>query len=208
MDEKNKNAIDIYNSIAEDYAKTFDPKQSEEDLKFLNIFLSHLKLGNKILDIGCGTGFSSKYFTGKGMLTEGIDLSEGMIAIAKRNYPSLSFQIADLRDFIPEEHVDAVWAGYSLFHFEKEYLEETFNLIKSYLKPAGIFGLVIQEGYGEIEMDEPFMPDKKIYIHLYTVEEMTEILNKYGFEVVDSSIKKAEVFGFPFDKVLIIARLK
>lgn len=61
MDNKNKNAIEIYNLIAKDYAAKFDPIESEDDLKFDNIFLSHLKLGSNVLDLGCGTGFSKEF---------------------------------------------------------------------------------------------------------------------------------------------------
>ena len=182
MDDKNKNAIEIYNLIAKDYAKTFDPIESEDDLKFPNMFLSHLKSGSNILDLGCGTGFSTAYFVKKGMKAQGIDLSTNMIEIAQKKYPNLAFSVADMRIFRPNEMVDAVWAGYSLFHFEQIYLEKTIENIKSYLRPGGIFGLVIQGGSGEIEPPEPFLPEKTIYIHLYTKEEMTAILTKHGFE--------------------------
>lgn len=208
MDNKNKNAIDIYNLIAKDYAATFDSIESEDDLKFDNIFLSHLKLGSNILDLGCGTGFSTDYFVQKGMKAQGVDLSTSMIDIAKKNYPKLMFLVADMRIFKPSEMMDAVWAGYSLFHFEQIYLEQTIENIKSYLRPQGIFGLVIQGGSGEIEPQEPFLPEKNIYIHLYTKEDMIEILTKQGFEVIDSSVKKSAEFEFPYDKILLIARLK
>lgn len=208
MDDKNKNAIEIYNLIAKDYAAKFDPIESEDDLKFDNIFLSHLKLGSKILDLGCGTGFSTQYFVDKGMKAQGIDLSKSMIDIAKKNYPKLPFSMADMRVFKPSETMDAVWAGYSLFHFEQRYLEKTIKNIKTYLRPYGIFGLVIQGGSGEIEPQEPFLPEKNIYIHLYAKEDMIEILNRYGFEVIDSSIKKALEFEFPYDKILLVTRLK
>ncbi|MFA5188919.1 MAG: class I SAM-dependent methyltransferase [Patescibacteria group bacterium] len=199
MDNKNKNAIDIYNLIAKDYAAKFDQIESEDDLKFDNIFLSHLKLGSNILDLGCGTGFSTDYFIQKGMKSQGIDLSTSMIDIAKKNYPKLTFLVADMRVFKPSEMMDAVWAGYSLFHFEQIYLEQTIENIKSYLRPHGILGLVIQGGSGEIESREPFLPEKTIYIHLYTKEEMIEILTIHGFEVIGSSINKAADFEFPYE---------
>ena len=76
--DKNKKAIEIYDYIAEEYAKRFDAIVSDEDLKFLNIFLSHLKPGSHIVDLGCGTGFSSGYFAKKGMKTQGVDLSSNI----------------------------------------------------------------------------------------------------------------------------------
>jgi len=208
MDDKNKKAVEIYDLIAEDYAKRFDPVESDDDLIFPNTFLSHLKPGMSIVDLGCGTGFSAGYFAKKGMNAEGVDLSASMIAIAKRNYPNIKFSIADMRKFAPDKPVDAVWAGYSLFHFEQEHFENTIDKIKTYLKPDGIFGLVMQEGSGEIEPNEPFMPEKHIYIRLYTEKELNTILEKHGFEVVEKKIKKAEDYEFNHDKILMIAKLK
>ncbi len=208
MDEKNKNAVEIYNLIAEEYAKKFDLIESDEDLRFPNIFLSYLKPGWLVLDLGCGTGFSAEYFASKGMKVEGVDFSKNMIAIAKRNYPNLKFSIADMREFDPDEEKDAVWAGYSLFHFEQDQMERVIERIKTYLKPSGILGLVFQVGHGEIEPQEPFLQDRKIYIHLYTENEFVAILEKHGFEVIDRDIKKAADFEFPYDKILLIAKRK
>ena len=41
MEDKNKKAIEVYDIIAEDYAKKFDPIESDDDLIFPNTFLSH-----------------------------------------------------------------------------------------------------------------------------------------------------------------------
>lgn len=208
MDEKNKKAVEIYDVIAEDYAKRFDPIESEDDLIFPNTFLSYLNPNSNIADIGCGTGFSSGYFQSKGMISEGIDLSKSMIDIAKRNYPNIKFSVGDMRTFAPEKAVDAVWAGYSLFHFEQEFFENTLEEIKTYLKQDGILGIVMQEGEGEIEHVEPFLPEEKIYIHLYSEKQLKEILTKHGFEVVEQKRKLAESFEFPYNKLLIISKLK
>lgn len=205
MDNKNKKAVEIYDKIAEEYSKNFDSIDSESDLVFLNTFLSHLKQNSCIVDIGCGTGFSAGYFVKKGMRAEGSDLSSSMIAIAKRNYPSISFEVADMRDFSPTQKADAVWAGYSLFHFEQEDFEKTIKQIRTYLKPEGIFGLVMQEG--ELERDEPFLPGEKIYLHLYTEEQLKTILQKFGFEIVEKKRKiPRHPNEFPYNKLLLITK--
>lgn len=207
MSDKNKKAVEIYNDIAEEYAAKFDPIESDEDLRFLNQFLQHIKPESSILDLGCGTGFSAGYFTKQGMKSEGVDLSSSMIAIAQRNYPDLKFYIADMTSFKPEHEFDAVWAGYSLFHFEQEFFEQTLKNIKTYLKPGGILGLVMQEGDGEIEAEQPFKPTEKIYIHLYTEDQLEAILTNHGFEVIDKGVKQAETYEVSFNKLLLIAKL-
>lgn len=204
---KNHRVVQIYDRIAEEYARRYDPIESEEDLVFLDTFLSHLKPGHHVLDIGCGTGFSAGYFVMKGMIVAGIDLSQNMIAIAKRNYPRIPFFIADLRRYVPEERVDAVWAGYCLFHLEKHDFEQTLRHIRRYLKPGGVFGLVMQEGEGELEVDEPLLPAEKNYIHLYTAEQLARLLENYGFDIVEIKTKPPMYeMEFAFNKVLLIAK--
>lgn len=207
MSDKNEKAIEIYDKIAEEYSKNFDSIDSESDLVFLNSFLLHLQPNSYIVDIGCGTGFSVSYFVKKGMRAEGSDLSSRMIAIAKRNYPTLLFSVADMREFDPKEKADAVWAGYSLFHFEQEDFEKTIRQIRTYLKSEGIFGLIMQEGEGALERDEPFLPGEKIYLHLYTEDQLRSILKKYGFEVIEQKRKTSlHPNEFPYNKLLLIAK--
>ncbi len=204
---KNAQVIKIYDQIAEEYARLYDPIESGEDLVFLNTFLGHLKPGAHIVDLGSGTGFASGYFVKNGMMAEGVDLSSSMIKIAKRNYPEIIFSLEDMTTFKPKEKVDAVWAGYSLFHLEQKDFEETLKNIRLYLKPGGCFGCVMQEGTGELEVDEPLLPSEKIYVHLYSKQELQEILYQNNFDVVE--IKRKEPMHemeFPYNKLLLIAK--
>ncbi|MFH1766613.1 MAG: class I SAM-dependent methyltransferase [Patescibacteria group bacterium] len=160
-----------------------------------------------MVDLGCGTGYSAGYFVKKGMKVEGVDLSSGMIRIAQRNYPNILFFNQDMREFEPEKPVNAVWAGYSLFHLEQMDFEKTLDKIRMYLKSGGFFGLVMQEGEGELEVDEPLLPGEKIYVHLYQEDELKEILEKHGFKTIEIKRKKVLYeMEFPFEKLLFIVQ--
>ena len=209
MDYKNKNTVEIYDEIADDYAKNYDSIDGEEDLIFLNTFLSYLPHNSYLVDIGCGTGFSAEWLVQKGMKVEGCDFSSRMIGIAKKNYPAIRFSIADMRTFKPLQEADAVWAGYSMFHFDQMDFERTIENIKTWLKPCGIFGLVMQEGEGEVDAPEPFLPGKSIYIHLYTEDELRKILERHGFEIVDFKRKPAQHPNeFAYSKILLVGKFK
>jgi hypothetical protein len=107
----------------------------------------------------------------------------------------------------PKRSVDAVWAGYSLFHLEQPDFKKTLQNIRSYLKPGGVFGLVMQEGEGELEADEPLLPGEKTYVHLYTEERLRELLTKYGFEVMNIQRKPPMYeMEFPYNKILLISK--
>jgi ubiquinone/menaquinone biosynthesis C-methylase UbiE len=52
--------------------------------------------GKRLLEVGCGTGHWSKFFSTKGYEITGIDISERMIAIAKdKNIAHSSFNVMD-----------------------------------------------------------------------------------------------------------------
>ncbi len=207
--DKNKKAIEIYDAIAEDYSKTYDNPTPDESLVFQNTILSYLKPRSHIVDIGCGTGFSADYFSKKGMVVDGIDLSCKMIEIAQKKHSDINFSVADMIDYKPSQKVDAVYAGYSMFHFDQLDFEKTLKNIKSYLKQGGIFALVMQEGEGEIEQVEPFLPEEKIYIKLYTEKELTQLLGNHGFQILDIKRKiPKNTKEFPYNKLLIITKSK
>ena len=204
-DDQNKRAIEVYNKIAEDYAKVFDAPGDPKEMIFRDTYLKYLKKDSQILDLGCGTGNACSYFIKHGMHAEGVDLSKRMIEIAKRNFPKINFYVGDVREFEPKEKVDSVWAGYSLSHFGQDSFEKAISNVSKYLKGDGIFGLVMQ--LGEDEGREIMYFGEKIYYHTYREKTLTNALEKYGFEVVKIAAKKAKIVGeTSFDKILIVAK--
>jgi trans-aconitate methyltransferase len=67
--------------------------------------------GERILDLGCGTGHLTAKIAESGAHVVGVDSSPEMIAEAKRNYPELEFIVADARDFQFEKPFDAVFSN-------------------------------------------------------------------------------------------------
>ncbi len=73
---------DTYNKIAEDWHKdhTQDDWWVDGTLKFISL----VGVGKEVLDVGCGAGTKSKFLKENGLSVTGIDFSEKMIEIAKR----------------------------------------------------------------------------------------------------------------------------
>jgi 2-polyprenyl-3-methyl-5-hydroxy-6-metoxy-1,4-benzoquinol methylase len=49
--------------------------------------------GLKVLDAGCGTGYLTKQLSNKGAIVTGIDISDTMVEIAKKNNPESIFYV-------------------------------------------------------------------------------------------------------------------
>ena len=56
------------------------------------------KAGERILDLGCGTGVLTAEIAARGAEVLGVDCSEEMIAQARRKFPSLRFEVMDARE--------------------------------------------------------------------------------------------------------------
>lgn len=70
--------------------------------------------GEKILDLGCGTGQLTDKVAATGAEVVGIDRSPGMIAKAKKNYPKIQFTVADGANFSFTEPFDAIFSNAAL----------------------------------------------------------------------------------------------
>ena len=72
------------------------------------------QIGERILDLGCGTGQLTQQMAEKGAVMLGIDADPAMIAQAQANYPHLSFKVASADSFQLPEPVDAVFSNAAL----------------------------------------------------------------------------------------------
>ncbi|HEX9226559.1 MAG TPA: class I SAM-dependent methyltransferase [Arthrobacter sp.] len=67
-----------------------------------------------MVDAGCGTGRMTRLLATQGVDVSGIDASAGMIAVARRNCPWLSFEAGELADLpLADGHPGGVFACYS-----------------------------------------------------------------------------------------------
>ena len=112
------------------------------------------------LDLGCGTGVLCRALSGHGVEARGVDLSEGMIAIARERAPALRFDVGDMVTCRPEGPFDLVTCtGDALNHiFDPADLRRIFANVRDCLRPGGLFVFDLL-GEGEIPDDEPFTLD-------------------------------------------------
>lgn len=181
VEEKKKTVIDDYDDIAEEYAQEFFGDTSDE--KYIDIFLQSLE-GKKVLDVGCGNGRDCKYIAEKGFEINGIDLSVGMLKIAKERIPEGNFEVMDMTNMTyPENSYDGIVSNCSLFHVPIEELPRTLANFKKILKPNGKLFLTLQEGNGESMIEEPYRPGVHIYMNYFSVDKILDLLEEHGFNI-------------------------
>lgn len=70
--------------------------------------------GETILDLGCGTGQLTQAIAHRGASVIGLDADPAMITEAHKNFPDLTFQVADARTFELPNPVDAIFSNATL----------------------------------------------------------------------------------------------
>ncbi len=118
--------------------------------------LDHLVLGDlppgcAILDLCCGTGQLAAKLSEEGYITTGLDGSEGMIEMARRNAPDVEFLVQDARNISLNRRFSAVFSTFdSLNHvMSLDELEQVFQSVHSVLEEGGYFefDLNMEEAY-------------------------------------------------------------
>src|SRR5688500_15466093 len=115
------NVRQAYDTVAEDYASYLPDTRAEArlDLAMIDAFAEAVTSGGdaRVLDAGCGAGRMSRYLAERGCLVEGVDLSENMVAMARRDHPDLVFTMGSLTDLpYPDNEFAGVMLWYSIIH--------------------------------------------------------------------------------------------
>jgi SAM-dependent methyltransferase len=95
------------------------------------------KAGERILDLGCGTGHLTAKIAEAGAHVVGVDRSPEMIRQARLKYPLLRFEVMDAREIVVDGIFDAVFSNATL-HWIKE-PERVIAGIRKSLRPGGRF---------------------------------------------------------------------
>jgi trans-aconitate 2-methyltransferase len=93
------------------------------------------KPGERILDVGCGTGQLTSEIAAAGAQVVGLDQSPEMITAARRNYPGLEFEVGDVAAMTYAGAFDAVFSNAAL-HWVKDQKGAIAAIARS-LRPGG-----------------------------------------------------------------------
>lgn len=147
-----------------------------------------------MLDVGCGGGVKSKYFVDRGLNVTGIDFSESVIDIAKREVPQARFAVLDVRetDTLPEIF-DGIFAQAVLLHLPKDEIVSVLRKFKEKLKEGGYLYVAVKEQRAsqdeeEIKDIDDYGYPYELFFSYFTQSEMEQYFSEAGFEVVSSTI--------------------
>lgn len=180
MTEKKDIVKKGYDEIARRYQADRHIFESTQELEE---FASYLTGGAKILDVGCGAGIPvTKFLVQHGFEVTGIDFSEEMLKLARKNVPNAKFIQRDMTEMDFEANsFDGLVAFYSIIHVPKE---EHFSLFQSFhriLRPEGIVLLCL--GSDDWEATVEYYGTNMFWSH-YSPAESQRLLKEAGFQIM------------------------
>jgi ubiquinone/menaquinone biosynthesis C-methylase UbiE len=103
-------------------------------------FSNRLRVGARVLDLGCGAGVPSTQQLARRFDVVGVDVSSSQLELARKNVPGAKLIQGDFSELrLPEGSFDGVVALYAISHVPREQHAELFSDIYRWLAPGGLF---------------------------------------------------------------------
>ncbi len=146
-----------YDAIAEDYAAAFPATEPEAavDLAMVEhlVRVLHDAGGTHVLDAGCGTGRMARFLADRGCSVVGVDLSPGMLAMARRDHPDLEVHEGSLTALpFGDAEFDGVLFWYSLIHLPDDGAALALAEAARVLRPGGYVLIGSHKGEGTYDV--------------------------------------------------------
>ncbi|SDK19366.1 class I SAM-dependent methyltransferase [Streptomyces indicus] len=149
-----------------------------------------------VADVGCGTGRVTEYLAARGLDAFGIDLSPGMLAIARANNPDLRFIEGSMTALdLEDASVGALLAWYSTIHVPWDDLPGVFAEFHRVLTPGAPLLVSFQIGDAPLHMTEAWGHTFDLVFHRRTPQAMADLLSGAGFEERARLVRRAETEG-------------
>lgn len=141
--------------------------------------------GGPVADVGCGPGHVTAHLHELGVDAFGIDLSPGMIDVARSDHPGLRFEVGTMTDLpLADASVTALLAFWSLIHVPDDEIPAVLGHFRRVVRPGGplLLGFHVgdesrlkTQGYGGHPMH--------VHVHRRQPARLTDWLREAGFTV-------------------------
>ncbi|WP_369272761.1 class I SAM-dependent methyltransferase [Streptomyces sp. R11] len=185
----------FYDAIAEDYADLFRDELAGRPLEraLLGVFAELVEGDGPVADLGCGPGRTTARLASLGLSVFGLDLSQSMLAIARRENPGLRFEQGSMLELeLPDGALAGALSFYSSIHTPVDRLPELFAEFHRVLAPGAPLLVAFQAGDEHRHHDRPFGHPVSLTFQRRRPEDMADLLTAAGFTLVSRTVREAD----------------
>lgn len=176
-----KETITTYDRIAADYAHRWQDRSMMA--RAMAHFLDLAPAGAALVDIGCGPGFDCAALAARGATVIGLDLSLGMLRVARPAVSVSAFAQADMRHLPLSGDVAGIWCNAALLHLSRQDAIKAMRQFYRVLQQDGALFLAVKEGDGENQRGEAYGADSPRYFTYWQGTQLDEVLGQQGFGI-------------------------
>lgn len=173
-----------YDKVAVDYAEILDDHLAGQplDRAVLNLFAE--TVSGPVADVGCGPGRITAYLDGLGVKVSGVDLSPGMIEVARERCPGLEFTVASMTALpLDDGALGGLVAWYSIIHTPPERQPEIFAEFARVVEPGGLLLVAFQAADDlRVRLEHAYGHDVEYDAYRLSVTRVVSELADAGFE--------------------------
>jgi ubiquinone/menaquinone biosynthesis C-methylase UbiE len=163
------------------------------DRAVLGAFAELVGPGVPVADLGCGPGRITTHLAGLGLDVFGVDLSPGMVEVARRRHPRLRFEVGSMAALaLADASLAGAVAWYSIIHTPPARLPALFAELARVLRPGGVLALAFQVGDERRHVTHAYGHEMSAYAYRLTPGAVVEWMTGAGFVEEVRLVRRAE----------------
>lgn len=144
-----------------------------------------------LLDVGCGPGLPvARYLAERGIAVTGVDGSQAMVDLFKKNLPDAEAIVADMRGLELGREFDAVLAFDCFFFLTRDEQRQVLPRLAAHVREGGL--LMLNTGHEDAEGDGWAIPGAPVAQASLAPEEYRRIFAASGMTVLEFSPQDPE----------------
>jgi len=177
-----------YDHLASEYANRIGDELRGKPFDRAMLRMLAGETSGLICDLGCGPGHVAGFLREAGATVVGVDLSVGMVEVAKHLHPGIEFRTGNMLSLpFPDETFSAIVAFYSIIHLPADSLGAAFREMRRVTKPGGFLLASFHIGDEVRHFDELWGCEVNLDFRFFEPEFVQEELLKSGWKLLSST---------------------